>query len=43
MYEGNVELVRAWIEATNLGRQEEQVALAHPEFERTEASALPDP
>ena len=37
----NLELVRAWIEATNLSRQEDQVALAHPEFEMTEAPALP--
>jgi hypothetical protein len=37
----NLELVRAWIEATNLSSQEDQVSLAHPEFEMTEASALP--
>ena len=37
----NLELVRAWIAAVNLGRQEESVALAHPEFEMTEASSLP--
>jgi ketosteroid isomerase-like protein len=38
---GNIELVRSWIEAVNLGRTEEQVALAHPEFEMTEPSSLP--
>ena len=38
---GNAELVRAWHRAAELGRVEEMVALTHPEFEMTEASALP--
>jgi SnoaL-like domain len=37
----NAELVRAWQEAVNLGRVEDLLALSHPDFEMTEASALP--
>jgi SnoaL-like domain len=37
----NAELVRAWQEAANLGRVEDLLALSHPDFEMTEASALP--
>jgi SnoaL-like domain len=35
------EVVRAWIQATNSGRLEDQLALAHPEFKMTEARSLP--
>jgi ketosteroid isomerase-like protein len=38
---GNAELVRAWHRAAERGRVEEMVALTHPEFAMTEASALP--
>ena len=38
---GNAELARAWHRAAARGRVEEKVALTHPEFEMTEASALP--
>jgi hypothetical protein len=38
---GNADLVRDWHRAAELGRVEEMVALTHPEFEMTEASALP--
>jgi hypothetical protein len=37
----NAELVRAWQKAANEGRVDDQLALTHPEFEMTEASALP--
>jgi hypothetical protein len=37
----NVEVVRAWQHAANTGRVEELLALSHPEFEMTEAGALP--
>jgi hypothetical protein len=37
----NAELVRAWNKAAELRRVEELLALTHPEFEMTEASALP--
>jgi ketosteroid isomerase-like protein len=37
----NVELVRAWHRAAAEGRIEDLLALTHPEFEMTEASALP--
>jgi hypothetical protein len=35
------EIVRARMQATNSGRLEDQLALAHPDFEMTEASSLP--
>lgn len=37
----NVALVRAWQEAASLSRLDEMLALTHPEFEMTEARALP--
>jgi hypothetical protein len=37
----NLELVRAWQQAASLGRLDDLLALSHPEFEMTEASALP--
>jgi len=37
----NIELVRAWHRAAMEGRVEDMLALTHPEFEMTEASALP--
>ena len=37
----NVEVVRAWHEAATLGRIEDLLALTHPQFELTEANALP--
>jgi ketosteroid isomerase-like protein len=37
----NAELVRAWHRAAESGRVQDLVALTHPEFEMTEASALP--
>ena len=37
----NAELVRAWQDAANHGRVEDQLALSHPEFEMTEHSSLP--
>ena len=37
----NVETVRAWIEATNSRCLDDQLALAHVEFEMTEVSTLP--
>jgi hypothetical protein len=37
----NAELVRAWQAAANDGRVEDLLALTHPDFEMTEASALP--
>jgi hypothetical protein len=37
----NAELVRAWQNAANLGRVDDQLALSHPEFEMTEPSSLP--
>jgi ketosteroid isomerase-like protein len=37
----NAELVRTWQAAANDGRVEDLLALTHPEFEMTEASALP--
>jgi ketosteroid isomerase-like protein len=37
----NAELVRAWQEAANRGRVDDLLALSHPEFEMTEAGALP--
>ena len=37
----NAELVRAWQQAAEDGRVEDLWALTHPEFEMTEAEALP--
>jgi ketosteroid isomerase-like protein len=37
----NAELVRAWHAAASDGRVEDLLALTHPDFEMTEASALP--
>jgi hypothetical protein len=37
----NADVVRAFVEAVNRGRLEDQVALAHPQYQMNESSLLP--